>query len=238
MKYAVISDIHEDIVSLQKVINQIKLSDVDKLVCLGDITGFSDLHHFHKATKNADACIDMLKEHCNIVVTGNHDLNTLDKLPEYLKRHEEANSFLPKETWAYEGEVHAALNHENRKFLNSLPEYVIDKSGEHNILFSHFIFPDITGSTMMIPEIKKELKAHFNFTNNKDCLLSFVGHTHIDGFAISKGRHVRFKEFGNKRLSEKQQIVFGPALVRDYEKSGYMIFDTDTFELSIIKIDK
>ena len=89
---------------------------------------------------------------------------------------------------------------------------------------------------MMIPEIKKELKPHFNFMEHNDCLLSFVGHTHIDGFALSSGRDVQFKEFGFKRLRKKQKIIFCPAVVCD-EKSGFMIFDTNSFELSIIKIE-
>ncbi|OQX96978.1 MAG: hypothetical protein B6I20_13645 [Bacteroidetes bacterium 4572_117] len=44
MKYAIISDIHEDIKSLVKVIGQIETIGADKLVCLGDITGFSAYH--------------------------------------------------------------------------------------------------------------------------------------------------------------------------------------------------
>jgi len=69
-----------------------------------------------------------------------------------------------------------------------------------------------------------------------DCLLSFVGHSHINGFAFYKGCYIHFREFGVKRLSKKQQIVFGPAVARDGIRSGYMIFDTNTFKLSVIKI--
>ena len=235
MKYAIISDIHEDIISLRKLMAQIKTSDVDKLVCLGDITGFSDMHHTHKTTKDADACINLLKENCDIIVAGNHDINTAEKLPAYLKRHEDAHSFLPKETWAYEGEVYANLNIKNINFLKQLPEYYIEKANNYQILFSHFLFPDITGSTIMIPQIKKELKPHFNFMENQDCLLSFVGHTHINGFAFSSGNYVHFRDFGFKQLLKKQKIIFGPALVNDGNKSGFMIFDSETFELSIIK---
>ncbi len=70
---------------------------------------------------------------------------------------------------------------------------------------------------------------------NKNCLLSFVGHTHINGFAFSGGNYVQFRDFGFKQLSKKQQIIFGPALVKDNNKSGFIIFDSETFELSIIK---
>lgn len=237
MKYAIISDIHEDIVGLKNVLRKINGHVADKIVCLGDITGFSDLHHSHTDSKNADACIDLLKEHCDIIVIGNHDLNTIDKLPSYLKRHKKAKSTISKKTWPYEREAESFVRIENINFLNQLPEFIIEPVKDFNILFSHFIFPDLTGYTIVIPEIKKELKPHYNFMDRNNCLLSFVGHTHINGFAYSSGSHVNFKEFGFRRLNKKQHIIFGPAIVKDGIRSGFMIFDTDTFELAIIKID-
>jgi len=236
MKYAIISDIHEDINSLSKVINQIKKNGIDKLVCLGDITGFSAFHNIHKDTKDVNACIDLLKASCDIIVAGNHDLNIVGKLPAFLKRHKKANSHIKKETWSYKGEIEAVVNPENIEFLKQLPEYFIESVDNFQILFSHFIFPDITGATIVIPRKKKALKPHLNFMRRKDCLLSFVGHSHINGFAFYKGCYIHFREFGVKRLSKKQQIVFGPAVARDGIRSGYMIFDTNTFKLSVIKI--
>jgi len=235
MRYAIISDIHEDIVSLTKVMTQINELNVDKVVCLGDTTGFSDMHHLHKETKDAEACINLLKSECDIIVAGNHDLNTLDRLPGYLLRHIDANSFLPRETWAYEGEVHAVMSNESVKFLRSIPEFHIESTENCRILFSHFLYPDLTGSTIMIPKIKKELKPHFNYMTNNDCLLSFVGHSHIDGFALTGGNFVMFKDFGFKKISNKQQVIFCPALVKDEDKSGFVIFDSNTFELSVKK---
>lgn len=237
MKYAIISDIHEDIISLRKVITHIKRIDYDKLVCLGDITGFSALHQTHKDTKDVNACIDLLSTSCDIIVAGNHDLNIIDKIPSYLKRHEKANSNIIRDTWGYKGDAKAIISSENFDFLKQLPEYFIEITDNFQILFSHFVFPDITGSTIVIPRKKRALKPHFNFMKRKDCLLSFVGHSHINGFAFYSGCHIHFREFGFKRLSKKKQIIFGPAIASDGIRSGYMIFDTDTFELSVIKID-
>lgn len=235
MKYAILSDIHEDIVSLSNAMTQIDKLNVDKIICLGDITGFSDMHHMHKETKNAEECIQLLSERCDFAIAGNHDLNTLDKLPDYLLRHKDANSFLPKETWAYESEVHAVIGNESIRYLKNLPECIIESSERCNIMFSHFLFPDLTGSTIMIPKIRKELKPHFNFMKNKNCLLSFVGHSHIDGFALTGGNYIIFKDFGYKKIPFKQQVIFCPALVHDEEKSGFILFDSETFELSVKK---
>lgn len=235
MKYAIISDIHEDINSLKSVFEKIKKKAVDKIVCLGDITGFSEFHHSHNQSKDANACIDLLKKSCDILVAGNHDLHSVNKLPAYLNRHRQAGSTIPKNMWDYKEEVPAKLSPENIEFLKQLPEYYIETDGKDQILFSHFIYPDLTGSTIAIPEYKKDLKAHFNFMKRKNCLLSFVGHTHIDGFAESDGGYIRFSEFGHKRILNKRKIVFGPGVVKNARRSGYMLFDSKTLELSIVR---
>jgi len=235
MKYAIISDIHEDINSLKSVMDQIRRRAVDKIVCLGDITGFSEFHHSHDQSKDANACVDLLRNSCDIMVAGNHDLHSISKLPSYLQRHEMAGSIVEKDTWDYSEEIPANLSAENVEFLKNLPEYYIETDGKDQILFSHFIYPDLTGSTIAIPEYKKDLKAHFNFMKRKNCLLSFVGHTHIDGFAESDGGYIRFSEFGHKRLLNKRKIVFGPGVVKNARRSGYMFFDSKTLELSIVR---
>jgi len=150
--------------------------------------------------------------------------------------NKEAGSKNLRETWSYKGEIYAVLNAANIDFLKQLPEYVIETTVDYRILFSHFLFPDITGSTTVIPRKKKALKPHLNFMKHKTCLYSFVGHSHINGFAFYWGCRIHFREFGYKRLSKKQQIIFGPALAINEGRSGYMIFDTKTFELSVIKI--
>ncbi len=235
VKYAIISDIHEDIKSLKRVINQIEKSGAHKLVCLGDITGFSTYHNTHKNSKDANACISLIKSNCDIIVSGNHDFNMVDKLPSYLKRHLDANSHSPKETWSYKDETDAMLSPVNIDFLKQLPEYSIEQTDNFQILFSHFLFPDITGSTIVIPKKKRAIKPHFNFMKIKNCLLSFVGHSHINGFALYRGRHISFRDFGNKRLSKRQQIIFGPAVARTDDGCAYMIFDTANLRLSVIK---
>lgn len=237
MKYAIISDIHEDINSLRDVIELTEKFKVDKLVCLGDITGFSHLHHTHSQTKDADACVDLVKKNFDIVVAGNHDYNSINRMPKHLIRHAKAQSSIPKKTWNYQGEVHADLSTDSTEFLNNLPEYYIETAHNFRILFSHFTYPDLTGSTMIVPETKKELKSHFNFMKRKNCLLGFLGHTHINGYASSSGNYVRFKEFGFTKIAKKQQIIFGPAIVKDGNRSGFMIFDSIKFELSIIRVD-
>ncbi len=84
MKLSVISDIHSDLISLQEALREIDKHKCDKILCLGDIVGFS--HHFEGSLdgRNADACVRMVKNHCDYVVCGNHDLHAIKKLPSCL----------------------------------------------------------------------------------------------------------------------------------------------------------
>ncbi len=79
MKIAIISDIHGNLEALNATLRDIKNRQVDKIICLGDIT-----------TKGVHQkeCLDLIRENCEIVIQGNCDkVSTLSqenisKLPE------------------------------------------------------------------------------------------------------------------------------------------------------------
>ena len=64
MRYAIISDIHSNLEALESVLKQIENERVDKIFCLGDIVGYGP---------NPDECVDLVRENCEIILTGNHD---------------------------------------------------------------------------------------------------------------------------------------------------------------------
>ena len=67
MRYAVISDIHSNIEAFQAVVEYLKTNNVDRIACLGDITGFGP---------DPKACIELFKNLKNAFSTaGNHDLD-------------------------------------------------------------------------------------------------------------------------------------------------------------------
>lgn len=81
MRYAIISDIHEDIVNLRKAFTKIKKTGVDKIVCLGDISGFSVRHYSFIDLRNASECLGLIREECDIIIAGNHELHAVGKTP-------------------------------------------------------------------------------------------------------------------------------------------------------------
>ncbi len=108
MKYVIISDLHSNLEALegfQESIESLKLLtgfQYDKLVCLGDIAGYG---------ANPNEVIDWVREHCDIVLAGNHDYAVVGKTDiSYF------NSYAIKACRWTEGE----LTEENRNYLTSL----------------------------------------------------------------------------------------------------------------------
>jgi len=82
LRIAIISDIHEDIITLRKIISRIQKKGYDKLICLGDISGFSLPFYKYLETRNAHECLKLLRETCDIIIPGNHDYHAAQRIPE------------------------------------------------------------------------------------------------------------------------------------------------------------
>ncbi len=64
MKYIVFSDIHGNAQALETVVEEIGGVRPDFVVSLGDVVGYG---------ANPSDCVDLVKEHCDIRICGNHD---------------------------------------------------------------------------------------------------------------------------------------------------------------------
>ena len=64
MKIAIISDIHANLEALKATLEDIEKRNVDKVICLGDLIA-KGIH--------PKECIELIKEHCDIVLRGNCD---------------------------------------------------------------------------------------------------------------------------------------------------------------------
>jgi len=64
MPLAILSDVHANIEALRAVLDEIDARGVDQIVCLGDLVGYF---------ADPDACVDLVRERCAIVLAGNHD---------------------------------------------------------------------------------------------------------------------------------------------------------------------
>ena len=171
MKIAIISDIHGNLYALLKALEDINEQNIDKIICLGDLTGYGPHPNEVIALikrRNSEGKLQCIK--------GNYDASVVDGDYTFI-RNTTINSFaLP---WAVK-EVRIS----NKYYLDSLPLSITENINGVNFMFTH-------GSPNKINEYlfeDAENTANIMASFENDVLV--CGHTHIP-FA---------KKFGNKTL--------------------------------------
>lgn len=247
MKIGFISDIHEDIISLKKGLDLLEERGVDQVICLGDITGFSNPYYPFGSTKNANACIELVRDLCSVVIPGNHDLFTAGRIPEHtagvvypdnwfaLEMHERM-AVMKGKIWLYENEIVPELSTHNIEYLRALPEYTVEIIDGIKMMFSHFLFPDISGSLRKRIDDIYDYRDHFLFMHQHQCLLSFGGHMHKEGFETVNVFGLAEYGFSKKRLKNTTTFIGLPSLAGGKNKNGVAIFDTERFEMQSIRV--
>ena len=247
MQLGILSDIHEDVTKLKIAIRQLEKSNCDEIICLGDIVGFSHFYEEFIEHRDANECVSIIKSNCKVVVAGNHDLHAIKKVPaykagiKYPKNWYELD-YLEKvklhygKIWLYDDELDSKIDKRNLEFLNSLKEYEIAEYDGNRFLFTHFLYPDLAGATTKHLKTREDVDEHFNFMKVKNCLIGFAGHAHIEGFALVVQNDLKFYPFGNLQINNDLQCIVLPSITSGNNKSGYFIFDTQSFNLKVVHI--
>lgn len=229
MRIAILSDIHEDLNSLQKVLKHIKKKGCDLRICLGDISGYSEAYYRYPRTRNASACLELVRKNCEIIVPGNHDLHAAGKIP-----------ILPEgasyEYWLHEEDLDPAYDEEEINFLADLPEYAILPAQGYNILFSHYAEPNLSGFKTGFFRSGQEFGKHFQLMQKLNCKLGFTGHTHPQGFHKASPEHFRQYAYRKHRLKAFPVVIGIPPVTRHKYHTGFCIFDTDSNLLQVTKL--
>ncbi len=101
MKYAIVSDVHSNLESLQCVLASV--AEDETLVSLGDVVGYGP---------NPNDCVALLRERCRHAVLGNHDLAAVENFG--------VESFNAAARAAI-GWTQGVLDEPSRLWLNALP---------------------------------------------------------------------------------------------------------------------
>jgi predicted phosphodiesterase len=239
MRIAIITDVHENFAALSRAIGFLKKSGYELLICLGDIAGFAANYYQHHP--DANACIELLREEADIVLSGNHDHFTCRRLSSYqlekglpLNWYDlhpaEQKSISGNNFWLYESEIVPELSSGNMKFLLNLQEWHIIEVNDVKLLFSHFVKPDLVGTGTWMPQRISQLQPHFRFMEENDCRLSFTGHFHPDGITIADRYFHTITGASTFKLKRKPSIVLCPAL-SGKNSSSCIIFDSANNEI-------
>lgn len=151
MKYAIISDIHSNIEALQAVLKAIEQEEVDKILCLGDIVGYGP---------NPNECIDLVQQHCEIILTGNHDFACIE--------NSELFYFNKYAKQAVEWTL-TVLKKENLEYLAKLP--LQEKIENYCLVHANAYDPRSWDYVLSLDE------AEYNFSKFSE-KICFIGHSH------------------------------------------------------------
>lgn len=245
MKLAVISDIHADLPSLDKAIKNVGKSGCDRILCLGDIVGYDYHYADYLDGRDPNACIQMVKEHCDHVICGNHDLHAIMKLPAnhldlgmphnwYELDLGERTKISNNRFWLYDDELEATIHEELGEYLAGLPETEIIKDGRISVLATHFIYPDITGCTQTSPSCLKDFRDHLKLVKKNKCLVGLAGHAHLEGYAQISRKVFAVNYFRKAQLMRGTQVIVVPAITRGKSRNGYLVLDTEKREFEAI----
>lgn len=159
MRVALIADIHANQPALEAVLAD--LPPVDSIVCLGDIVGYNPM---------PTACVELVREHADVVIQGNHD------------RLIETPLRMTGNQMAREGLEYAknTLSQEHREWLQSLPsQATIDDSylavHSHPAQEDTYVFPED------VDQLKGTLDGHTGVT---------LAHTHVQDVSSINGSQV------------------------------------------------
>jgi hypothetical protein len=247
MRLAIISDIHSDLTSLQSAVHVIEKLHCDRLVCLGDIVGCSIYYREHLRERNPDKCVQLVREKCDHVIAGNHDLFATRRMPGYFKElnypadwfglnAEDRKKISGDSVWLYEDEIPYEYLPHTIEYLTTLPETMIIDNG--TVHLSHFLFPDLTGSTNASPHKRQDFFPHLQYLEKMNVQIGLVGHGHPEGYAeISKDSAGVYGYRQNKILSFPV-IIIVPAITREDTENGFLILDTDSMIVEAVSLQE
>jgi hypothetical protein len=251
MKIGIITDIHENADLLKEALRLAEKNKCDEIVCLGDIVGFDRRFYRHNKNRSAKACIDLIRSNCRWVAAGNHDLFAAGRLPAY------SNGFVypgnwfeldPEDriaasrgkVWSYNSDDPNDLGDYEIDYIKSLPEFCIVPFNSTFCLFSHYIYPDLTGSTTRYAERNYQLKEAWQFMDQHKVMYSFAGHSHnsFTGFAYRNAgsflKAIHLIADYSFNLGNEIVIIVLPPLAAEKGRSGFSIIDSDSMRLDII----
>jgi predicted phosphodiesterase len=244
-----ISDIHEDLLSLENALRILNKKNCDTIICLGDIVGFALPFYKYIKKRNADECIKLVRENCILSVIGNHDLFAIRKVPHYNAGfkygsnwydldYEDRARRAKNKIWIYEdNEIIASLNSASIEYLSSLKEIEIFKTEYDRLLLSHFCAPDYSGSAIFFPGNIFHMKQHYEFMKIENCQISFSGHGHPEGCLAADDEKITLVKYNKKLLLNNYKWIVVPCVARTTRSNGVLIFDTAKKEIDIIPLN-
>lgn len=248
MKIGIISDIHEDAERLSLALRLLEKNNCDRMICLGDISGYDDRFYSYRYSRNLQYCLDLIKVNCRDIIPGNHDLFHIKKLPSYNSifhfpdnwyelTFAERKILSKGMIWLYEKDYPIKCHELLQEILNPCNDKIIIESDDLKLMFTHSIAPDISGFLTKKPVKVKDFEKHFELLNQNNCHIGLCGHSHPNGLLKISEKKVFNPKFSAMEISNKEKLQFiVPCIADGIQDNGVTILDTKEKTIEAIPI--
>jgi hypothetical protein len=235
MRLGVLADIHSDLSGLENALHIVEKLNCDRLVCLGDIVGCSYHYQDYLEGRDPDECVRLVRENCDDVIAGNHDLFIARRMPEYFRELNYPENWFEldpgrkkiiseDDAWLFDDEMPFGHSDASIEYLASLPETLTVDGG--SVYLSHYLFPDLTGSTKTAPAEKSGFIPHLDHLKKQQATIGLIGHAHPEGYAEISDKVTGVFGYRKNNVTCFPAIIIAPAVTRSHARNGLMIFDT------------
>ena len=236
MKYVIISDLHSNLEALQGITQDLskrKLSfnsTKNKFICLGDFIGYGP---------NPNELLEFTLTHFgDNVLIGNHEEYTSEYIFDDMDPSEALN---PSAAKAIELTAQL-LTEKNRNLLKDFVSKENYSISIDNLFFSHSS-PYSPRSMRYVQSIHSASELFFDYPESKG-KIAFVGHSHYpESYTLENG--IVKQNFSNDSFNSDLDksdsaliVVPGAGQPRDNSpKTGYAIYDSQTRQVEIIRLE-
>jgi diadenosine tetraphosphatase ApaH/serine/threonine PP2A family protein phosphatase len=226
--YAVISDIHSNLEALHAVLADIDARGIKRIACLGDVVGYG---------ASPRECLDLVMEHADVCLCGNHDhavlyepynFNVGAERAAYWTRQvfeEEPDPEARNRRWAFLGQLPIRVEFDGKLLVHGSPRRPVNE-----YLFADDVYTN-----------PSKLMANFERMENVAC---FVGHTHVPGVFMDDPYFEapdELTEPGRYEIAEDDRVIINVGSVgqpRDRDaRAAYVVVDDNVVEFVRVEYD-
>lgn len=217
MLYAILADIHGNLVAFEAVLQDMKsYGEIEQIWCLGDIVGYGPAPH---------QCIELLRQFNHLAIVGNHEWAAIGRIDTFDFNPESAAAI----HWTME-----QLTREDKEYLEALPltlvhdSFTLAHGSPRSPLWEYLLDSASAG-------------ASFAYANTQNC---FIGHSHLPLiFRYDEAEQICHRsrwESGSATGLGRDRLIINPGSVgqpRDGDpRAGYAIYDSKARRVVFIRI--
>lgn len=215
MRVAVLSDIHANLEALKAVLQVVRASSPDLVVCLGDVVGYG---------ADPDACCDLVREHAAFCLLGNHDAAVTGAMDEAYY-YEAARNVV---RWTRDH-----LSDDNYRWLYGLPYTRM------NAEIGYYHSAPVMPSGFFYVVQSSEAQTHVQIFDRLKSL-SFIGHAHLTHIFQVTAKKAKRAEAKNVALREGIKYIINVGSVgqpRDRDpRACFVLWDSEAESLDFIRV--